>query len=183
MSTVGDEDGWRPDALLIPAILAGSPTTMRDLSLPDRAWVVVGLTRAGYTAEAIADRLKPCSVRVIRAVLAEPLAHVCARLQEESEAFADEYRMAHGEIERLSRELREATAAGNRYRKQLIDLIDVDPDTPPTFPCGCERTRYNTYVAPKTGKAGCRRHRGAAVARHRAKARQIGGGVIAVGRG
>lgn len=175
-----DVDRWQPDHQLVPAILAGSPTVMADLCLADRAWAVAGLHRAGHTAEQICDRLD-CALRTVRTLLASPMVAVCTLLQEESENFADEYRMSHGEIARLTRELREVSASANRYREQLLGLIAVDPEAPATFPCGCPRTKYNTYIAPKTGKAGCRKHRTLAVERHRANARNarlIGEGVI-----
>ena len=50
-----DAKGWRPDHLLVPAVLAGSPVTMADLAPADRAWAVAGLMRAGHTADRAAD--------------------------------------------------------------------------------------------------------------------------------
>lgn len=164
----GHEHRWRPDDLLIPAILAGSPTSMRDLTPADRAWVVAGLRRAGFTAEAISDRLG-CSLRQVRAVAAEPLAAVCRLLQEESEHFAAELRMTREELRARGAELRAAESASARYKLQLFRLLDITMAEPqhPTFACGCPRTRYNTYIAPKTGKIGCREHRRLAVVRYR----------------
>jgi hypothetical protein len=161
------EARWRPDDQLIPAILAGSPTVMRNLAPADRAWVIAGLRRAGLTAEAISDRLS-CSLRQVRAIAAEPLTAVCRLLQEESETFAAELRMTREELRARGGELRAAESAANRYKLQLFRLLDATlTEPPPTFPCGCPRTRYNTYIAPKTGKVGCREHRRLAVARHR----------------
>jgi hypothetical protein len=46
-----------------------------------------------------------------------------------------------------------------------------------TFRCGHERSRYNTYIAPKTGKANCRechaKNQAAYLVRQRAKADQV----------
>lgn len=175
LALVGDDDDepqpearWRPDELLIPAILAGSATTMRDLGAADRSWVVAGLRRNGLTAEQIRDRLR-CSLRQVRAIAAEPLTAVCRLLQDESEHFADELRLVHGELRLLGIEHRQTMAARDRYKTQLLNLLDahLTEGGVSTFPCGCPRTAYNTYVAPKTGKAGCREHRRLAVARHR----------------
>ena len=171
--TMPVEARWRPDDQLVQAVLAGSPTTMRDLAPADRAWVVAGLKRAGHTAEQIKDRLG-CSLRQVRAILADPLTAVCRLLQEESEHFTNELRMAQAELRALTLEAREIAAARDRYKGQLFNLLDahLTEGSVSTFVCGCPRTRYNTYVAPKTGKAGCREHRRQAVARCREKSRQ-----------
>jgi hypothetical protein len=163
---------WRPDELLVPAILAGSPTVMRDLQPPDRAWVVAAMQREGMTAEAISDRLD-CSLRQVRAIAAEPLTAVCRLLQEESEAFAAELRMTQEELRCRGIEARAAQAAADRYKLQLFRLLDIAMAPPSTFPCGCPRTKYNSYVAPKTGKVGCRECRRRAVLRYRERARGV----------
>lgn len=173
MTEIG-EDGWRPDELLVPALLAGSQTTMADLRPPDRAWAVAVMRDAGLTAEEIGHRLE-CSVRLVRSIWSD--AGVLAALYlTERENFGNEMRMVGGEVTRLTRELAEMTACRNRYKNQLDLLLDahlLNGNTVMTFPCGCPRTRYNTYIAPKTGKAGCREHRRQAVARHREQRRRM----------
>lgn len=166
LDAASHETRWRPDDQLISAILAGSSTVMRDLLPADRAWVVAGLRRAGLTAEAISDRLS-CSLRQVRAIAAEPLTAVCRMLQEESEAFAAELRMTREELRAAGAELHTAEAACARYKVQLSRLLDLHLALPSVFSCGCPRTKYNSYIAPKTGKVGCREHRRLAVARHR----------------
>ena len=168
---LASEQRWRPDELLIPAILAGSPTCMASLSPADRAWVVAGLRRANYTAEAIADRLG-CSLRQVRAVAAEPLTAVCRLLQEETEHFTHELRLVRDELRLRGIQADNAARAGERYKTQLFRLLDIHLAPPATFRCGCPKTLYNSYVAPKTGKVGCRTHRRLATyaARDRAKA-------------
>ena len=180
MTATAEQPTWRPDDQLIPAIMAGSRVRWTSLTLADRAWAVAGLYwRQGWTAEAIGARLG-CGVRAVRAALADPSAVICWLLQEESEHFADELCLVQGELRMLAGALAEATADATRYREQLRRMIDtalVDGSVA-LFPCGCPRTRYNTYVAPKTGKAGCREHRRRAVAKHRQRARQVSDGLV-----
>lgn len=181
-----DESGrWSPDEQLVPAILAGGPHTMRDLTPPDSAWVVAGLRLKGLTAREIADRLKPCSLRQIRAINAEPMTQVCLLYQIERENFANTHHMSETDIRRLSRELADALSAVERYKRQLDVLLDAHlvGEAGGTFSCGCPKTRYNTYVwTDKQGrtKTACRAHRTLAVASHRERARQIRDGVLFV---
>ncbi|URC18186.1 hypothetical protein SEA_ZENTENO07_85 [Mycobacterium phage Zenteno07] len=164
---------WAPDELLVPAILAGSRTRMADLSAPDRAWVVAHMKLAGYTAEQTADRLD-CSVRSVRSVWSDAGVIVALYLTE-ADNFGNTYRMLDGELRQMAVALGEAERDRDRYKAQLDRMLDtlMTDGRVLSFPCGCPRTRYNTYVAPKTGKAGCREHRRLAVARHRARRRQL----------
>lgn len=167
-----EEERWRPDDLLIPAILdPRNCTVMADLSVADQAWVVAGLKRLGYTAEFTAERLE-CSVRSVRSIMAGAGVIVMLYL-DEADNFGDTYRMSEAELRRLSRELADATSARDRYKVQLDRLLDahLTEGAVSTFPCGCPRTKYNTYIAPKTGKAGCREHRRLAVQRCRERKR------------
>ncbi|AKF14336.1 hypothetical protein SEA_VINCENZO_74 [Mycobacterium phage Vincenzo] len=150
--------GWVPDYQLVPAILAGSATTMADLTPPDRAWAVAGLLREGHTAEQIKDRMG-CSLRLVRTVSAWAATAVCQLLQAEAEHFADTYRMQDVELRRLTADLVTANATADRYQRQLARLLDsyLVGESGPSFPkCGHPKTRYNTYTAPKTGKTSCR---------------------------
>ncbi|AHZ95334.1 hypothetical protein HL05_gp074 [Mycobacterium phage Manad] len=170
---------WQPDHSLVPAILAGSPVTMKQLRPPDRAWAVAVLRRMGYTAELIADWLS-CSLRLVHTISADSAVLVQLYL-DHTETTGNEHRMLASEVARLAEALADAEAAAERYRQQRDRLIAVGSSDKAAFPCGCPRTRYNTYVAPKTGKAGCRHHRTLAVARHRARKRQAAG--VASGHG
>ena len=168
---------WVPDEQLVPAILAGGPQTMRDLSPPDRSWVVAGLRLKGLTAAEIADRLRPCSLRQIRAINAEPMTAVCMMYQVERENFANTNRMSETDVRRLSAELAEALSAAARYKRQLDIMLDlhVTGEAGAAFVCGCPKTKYNTYVyVTKDGKTktSCRTHRTLAVAASRERQRQ-----------
>lgn len=161
---------WQPDELLVPAILAGSPTRMDDLSLADQAWVCLVLKDAGYTAEFTAERLD-CSVRLVRSRISDDIGQVMRRYMDTAEHFDREHRMASGEVQRLDRALTDAERDRDRYlgeRNRLIDLrMSDDTWSGPRFRCGCPMSKYNTYTAPKTGKRGCRHHRTMAQQRYR----------------
>lgn len=157
MSAEIAEEDWRPDELLVPALLAGSPTTMADLGGCDRAWAVAGLKLEGLTAEQIKERLG-CSLRLVRQIASEPGAIFARLYLIEREAFGDTLRMMQADVARLDRERRDAASAAARYKAQLDRLLDahLTGELGPTFRCGHAKTRYNTYVAPKTGKESCR---------------------------
>ncbi|UJQ86597.1 helix-turn-helix DNA-binding domain protein [Mycobacterium phage PenguinLover67] len=158
MSTEIGEDDWRPDEQLVPALLAGSPTTMADLCPADRAWAVASMKLEGLTAEQIKERLE-CSLRLVRSIAADPGAIFARLYLIEREAFGDTLRMMQSEVARLDRERAEAISAADRYKRQLDGMLDrlMTGETGPAFPkCGHPKTRYNTYVAPKTGKESCR---------------------------
>lgn len=168
--TAADVPRWHPDELLVPAILAGSRTRWDDLDAADRAWCALVLKDAGYTAEFTAERLG-CSVRTVRSAIADDLGQVMRRYMDQSEVFDREHRMASGEVDRLARDLGEAERDRDRYLRERNGLIDRmmsgDGWQGPRFRCGCPRSKYNTYTAPKTGKEGCRHHRTLAQARYR----------------
>jgi len=180
MTCEADWDRWTPDEQLIPAILAGGVHPMRELSVPDRSWVVAGLRLKGLTAAEIADRLKPCSLRQVRAINAEPLTAVCLLYQREREVFANDRRMTMSEVRRLLGELADAEAARDRYKHQLDIQLDLHVlgEAGATFVCGHPKNRYNTYVHAPTGKKSCRECRTKAVAEHRERARMISEGII-----
>ena len=169
MTSARDEDTerWSPDDLLIPAVLAGSRTTMADLSGADRAWVVVGLYYdEGLTAEAIAERLD-CSVRLVRAIAAEATGQVMRTYRDTIDAADMTHRMVQAEVARLSRELAEAQQAAVRYAAQRDRLLTQVMAKGPVFGCGCPKTKYNTYTHPRTGKESCREHHRLAQAAYR----------------
>lgn len=154
-----DVERWHPDHHLVDAILAGSSTTVADLSGPDRSWVVAGLTRAGLTAEDIADRLKPCSLRLVRSIRAEPMTLVCHMYQDEASHFADELRMVSVELTRALADLRAERDEAARVREQRDRMIDSMAIGEPVRLCrrGAHvMDRWNTYVHAKTGKKQCR---------------------------
>lgn len=153
-----DTADWTPDEQLVPALLAGSATTMADLDPCDRAWAVAAMNLEGMTAEQIRDRLA-CSLRLVRAILAEPGAVFARLYMIERDSFAATYRMSGAEVTRLARALEVANAERDRYKTQFNALLDrvLSGESGPVFPrCGHPKTRYNTYKAPKTGKESCR---------------------------
>lgn len=153
-----EAERWTPDELLVPALLAGSPTTMDDLNVYDRAWVVAVLKLEGLTAEQMKERLD-CSLRLVRTVAADAGAVMARLYLVERETFADTLRLYQADVRRLEAERIQATSSAQRYKAQLDRLLDRLQTTGevPTFPkCGHPRTRYNTYKAPKTGKENCR---------------------------
>lgn len=161
-----DDEDWRPDELLVPALMAGSSITMADLDGRDRAWAVAGMKLEGLTAEQIKDRLD-CSLRWVRTLAAEPGAVFARLYMIEREAFARTLEMHQGEIKRLARALAEAERDRDRTIGERNRLIARSSGAFPR--CGHPRTRYNTYRAPKTGKESCRRCHADAQARYEAK--------------
>lgn len=160
---------WEPDDQLVPAILAGSPKTMADLSAPDRCWLVAGLTLARLTAEDIADRMR-CSLRLVRTIRAEDMTQVCLRMQEETHAFTDEVRLARSEHRSALAALTAVTAERDRLRVRLDRLLDAHTvGAPPCPRCGTPVDGYNAYTwRDRTFCRECHRRRNAA---YRARAR------------
>jgi hypothetical protein len=141
-------DRWVPDAQLIASYLTGRRPGI-TLSPADRAWVVAGLTLANKTADDIAERLG-CSLRLVRAIRADPMTQLCMFYQQESANFDNELRLKQSEITNAERENAALLAELGRTRNQLGNLIG-----PKTFPkCGHPKDRYNTYrwTDPRTGK-------------------------------
>jgi AraC-like DNA-binding protein len=159
---------WQPDELLVPAVLSRTDTRLENLCLADQAWVILQLKDAGHTAEFTAEHLN-CSVRLVRARISDEMGQVMRRYIDTADHFDQEHRMSASEVARLARALCEAERDRDRYLGERNRLIDraMTPTTGPVFRCGCPKTRYNTYTAPKTGKIGCRHHRTLAQARYR----------------
>jgi len=119
---------------------------MNELSGPDRSWLVAGLTLAGLTAQAIADRLS-CSLRLVRTIRAEDMTQVCLIAQSREAALHDEMRKMELEyrLARLGMDAKEAE--NNRLRMQLDQIIDAhSAGGMSTFRrCGHPKVRYNVY--------------------------------------
>jgi hypothetical protein len=135
---VTEPERWTPDSQLIASFLACRRPGL-TLSGPDRAWVVAGLTLAHKTAEDIAERIG-VSLRLVRAIRADPMTQVCMFYQQETAHFTDELRMKQSEIAAAARENAEIAAELARTRTQLNNLIG-----PKQFRCGHPMDRYNTY--------------------------------------
>jgi hypothetical protein len=147
---------WHPDDQLIAAVLAGPGyRTMAALSPADRCWVVAGLRIAGLTAEQTRDRLKPCSLRLVRSILAEPMTTMAIRYQLETAHFADEMRLARSEFRHVTKQLMDAAGELDRTKRQLDRMITARATgARPCRTCGTPLDRYNAYE--HSGKLHCR---------------------------
>ena len=151
------------------AVLAGSTRTMADLSAPDRCWLVAGLTLARLTAEDIADRMR-CSLRLVRTIRAEDMTQVCLRMQEETEHFVDELRLARCEHRAALTACVALTGERDRLRLQLDRMLDAHTlGAPPCARCGTPVGGYNAYVWRE--RKFCRECHRRRQASYRAKAR------------
>lgn len=141
---------WEPDEQLVPAALARK-LTMAALPGPDRSWAVAGLTLAGLTAEDIAERLS-CSLRLVRALRAEPMTRVCLWAQREASAFADELRLSRSEHRHAAAARDAALAEADRLRGQVSRLI-----SPPRQHCIRGHDLSSPYARyERGGKTWCR---------------------------
>lgn len=154
-----DGEHWVPDLQLVPALLA-QPRPMRTLvSKFDRFWAVAGLKEDGYTAEDIADRLRPCSLRQVRTILSNPVTKVFRMYFNEANTFGEELRLAQHELRTQRQSLDDITAEEGRVRAQRDRMIDAAICGEPVRVCrraGHLMDRYNTYRDPRTGKTSCR---------------------------
>lgn len=149
-----DRSRWVPDEQLIPSVLAGSGKKMSELGSSDRSWVVAGLTLAGLTAEDIADRMG-CSLRLVRSIRAEDMTRVCALMQQESAAFANELRLSRSEAGNQGRRVNELRVELGRTREKLDRLLDAHiTGVKSCGRCSSPMDRYNSYV--HNGKEFCR---------------------------
>lgn len=119
---------------------------MTELSDPDRAWLVAGLTLAGMTAEEIAERTK-CSRRLVMSIRAEDMTQVCKVAQQQTGEIGEELSTERCQHSLTRRELSESRAEAERLRVQLDQIIDAYmAGTLDVFrKCGHPRVRYNTY--------------------------------------
>lgn len=87
-----EDERWQPDEALVLTVRTRS-LEMKDLSGPDRSWIVASLTVQGWTVAAIADRLK-CSLRLVQTIKTEPMTRVALYALELASELANE-RAAH----------------------------------------------------------------------------------------
>lgn len=86
--TAPEDERWRPDEALVLTVRTRC-LQMKDLSGPDRSWVVASLTVQGWTVAAIADRLK-CSLRLVQTIKTEPMTQVALFALEVASELANE---------------------------------------------------------------------------------------------
>lgn len=130
---------------------------MTELSDPDRAWLVAGLTLAGMTAEDIAERTS-CSRRLVMSIRAEDMTQVCKVAQKQTGEIGDELRAERCQHAVTRRELSEARASIERLQVQVDQLIDaMQAGELHTFNCGHPMVPFNMYR--NGGKTYCRKCR------------------------
>lgn len=155
MGQAAAQKRWIPDEQLIPAVLAGNTRRMADLEFPDRCWLVAGLTLFGLTAEEIADRLD-CCLRQVRLIRAEDMTMVCTLMQKDANNFADELRLATGELKAKDQEFDELRAELERVKAARDRLIDEKIVGVRLCESGHAMDKYNSYLNEKTGNVYCR---------------------------
>lgn len=140
--------------------------------MPDRAWVVAGLSRLGVTAERIAELLG-CSRRTVWVVKADPLTAVMVRLMTETEAFTGETRLLRSELTRMTAERDRHALSEARLREHLV-RVTSPRDVAGAPLCGKglhPMTPYNTYS--RGGRVWCRECHRDRQAAHRARKKQL----------
>lgn len=141
---------WVPDEQLVASVL-GSPRAWRgatELSGPDRAWLVAGLTAAGLTAADIAGRLS-CSVRLVKSIRADDLAAVSVWAQREVGKLADVARVERVAHEATRQELGRVRAEAARLRSQVDELVAklAQGSSIEVFGgCGHPKAKWNLYL-------------------------------------
>ena len=143
---------------------------MSALPHPDRCWVVAGLTLHGLTAEDIAERLA-CSLRLVRSLRADDMTQVCMRMQQESDHFADELRLARSEHRATLATLASLRTEVTRLRAQVARMIEARASNRDTCSRGHDLTPYNTYR--HGGREFCRECHRERQAAYRAKRRTL----------
>jgi hypothetical protein len=88
VSTSDDSERWQPDEALVLTVRTRC-MEMKELSGPDRSWVVASLTVQGWTVAAIAERLR-CSLRLVQTIKTEPMTRVAMYALEISAQLAGE---------------------------------------------------------------------------------------------
>lgn len=147
---------WSPDEQLIAAVLAGgSRHKMADLDTPDRCWVVAGLTLAGLVAEDIKDRLS-CSLRLVRAIRAEPMTQMCLIYQREVDHFRNEMRLAEAGRDAAHRAMAEIVSDRNKAKEQLDRVLDARLVGEPVDACGQGHLMVSWNVYWHRGRRWCR---------------------------
>ncbi|MFA5711487.1 hypothetical protein [Mycolicibacterium sp.] len=132
---------------MVAAVLANPKASRRmtELSDPDRAFLVAGLTAAGVTAQDIADRTG-CSLRLVRAIRAQEMTQVCVWALDQSRAADDLLRVEQIDHASTRAELGRERAEVKRLRMQLDQILDeLQKSTLSAFPrCGHPKVKWNT---------------------------------------
>lgn len=132
-----EDERWQPDEALALTVRTRS-LEVKDLSGPDRSWLVASLTIQGWTVAAIADRLK-CSLRLVQTIKTEPMTRVALYALGLAHELADERGLRHvesslaagqlaacqREIARLSSQRDALLAQLARMRKEHTNVSDA----------------------------------------------------------
>lgn len=117
---------WEPDPQLIPAILTTPkwPRRLTDYSPADRAWIVAGLTLAGWSAQEIVHRAGG-SIRLVRALRAEPFTECCRLWQLDITRLETDLRREQIAHTATHHELTQATRSAERKDRQIDQLVET----------------------------------------------------------
>jgi hypothetical protein len=95
---------------------------LTELDMPDRCWLVAGLTAHGWTAKRIAE-VTGCSERLSKAIRAEPAYQVAMIVHEELKELMERFHAESSEHSNTRRELQLCRAEGDRVRAQMNQLV------------------------------------------------------------
>lgn len=115
---------WEPDANMVAAVLTHprAPRPMQDLPLADRCWLVEGLTRAGQTAEEIAERMS-CSRRLVMTLRAEAFTQLVAHYHRDLGLAETDTRAEQAGHVLTRQELSDLRRAAERLRLQRDQVL------------------------------------------------------------
>lgn len=140
-----EDERWLPDEALVLTVRTRS-LDMKQLSGPDRSWIVASLTVQGWTVAAIADRLK-CSLRLVQTIKTEPMTRVALYALELASELANERALRQLEATAAMSHATAQQATISRLSGQrdalLVQVRDLmrGPVTPPELPRQRRRQR------------------------------------------
>lgn len=117
----GDDERWQPDEALVVTVRTRC-LEMKDLSGPDRSWLVASLTVKGWTVAAIADRMK-CSLRLVQTIKTEPMTRVALYALEIAAQLAEERALRNYESARAATQVSVQQQTITRLTAQRDALI------------------------------------------------------------
>ncbi|MCV7207042.1 hypothetical protein [Mycolicibacterium canariasense] len=132
---------WEPDLQLIPAMLVTPrwPRKLTDYEAADRAWIVAGLTLAGWPAHEIVERIGG-SIRLIRALRADAMTEACRLWQLDIKRLETELRQEHIAHTATQTALTQATRDVERKNTQIDQLIESLRATRSSTPTPSDQT-------------------------------------------
>lgn len=175
---------WEPDALMVSVVLSSPKASrgLKELSGPDRSWLVAGLTLAGMSAKEIAARTD-CSIRLVKAIRAEPMTQVCAFVHEEIGKVAAVARAEKALRLATESDLEQSRLREARIQRQLDQVLGkLAAGALEAFPrCGHPKVEWNVYVHRGVDSQGqpfsreyCRECNNARATQYRARRKSAG---------